>query len=54
MLLQAELLLLLTIILCEKIAVLYSNWYKNQVSSVAPVPVPDFTVIFDNIDNERP
>ena len=51
--LQAELLLLPTM-LCKKIAVLCSNWYKNQVASAAPVPVPDFTTIFDDIDNERP
>ena len=51
--LQAEHLLLPTM-LCKKVAVLCSNWYKHQVSSATPIPPPTFTDIFDDIDEERP
>ena len=51
--LQAEHLLLPTM-LCKKIAVLCSNWYKNQVTSATPIPAPVFVTIFDDIDEERP
>lgn len=50
--LQAEYMLLPTM-LCKKIAVLTSNWYKNQVASAAPIPPPQFTTIFDDIDEEK-
>ena len=52
-LLQADHLLLPTM-LCKKIAVPTSNWFKNQVSSAAPVPAPNFVQIFDDIEEERP
>ena len=51
--LQAEHLLLPTM-LCKKVAVLSSNWYKNQVASATPIPAPNFVQIFDDMDEERP
>ena len=52
-LLQADHLLLPTM-LCKKIAVPMSNWFKNQVASAAPVPAPIFVQVFDDIEEERP
>ena len=52
-LLQADHLLLPTM-LCKKIAVPTSNWFKNQVASAAPVTAPNFVQIFDDIEEERP
>jgi hypothetical protein len=52
-LLQADHLLLPTM-LCKKIAVPMSNWFKNQVASAAPVPAPNFVQVFDDIEEERP
>ena len=52
-LLQADHLLLPTM-LCKKIAVSTSNWFRNQTTSPAPVPVPNFCQIFEDIDNEAP
>ena len=52
-LLQADHLLLPTM-LCKKIAVTTSNWFKNQAASPAPIPIPNFCKVFEDIDNESP
>ena len=51
--LQADHLLLPTM-LCKKVAVSSSNWFRNQTTSPAPLPVPNFCQVFDDIDNEHP
>ena len=51
--LQADHLLLPTM-LCKKVAVASSNWFRNQTTSPAPLPVPNFCQIFEDIDNEQP
>ena len=51
--LQGEHLLLPTM-LCKKVAVQMSNWFKAQASSPAPVAAPVFTQVFDDIDAELP
>jgi hypothetical protein len=52
-LLQAEHLLLPTM-LCKKLAVSTSNWFKYQASSPAPHAVPNLCAVFEKIDNEEP
>ena len=51
--LQAEHLLLPTM-LCKRVAVQASNWFRRQVNSPAPIPVPNFISLFDDIRDERP
>jgi hypothetical protein len=45
--------LLLPTLLCKKIAVQSSNWYRNQSCSPAPIPAPHFIQIFTDIEEDR-
>ena len=46
--------LLLPTMLCKKIAVQASNWFKYQSASATPIPVPNFCRVFDDIEEENP
>ncbi len=46
--------LLLPTMLCKKVAVAASNWFRSQSSTPAPHPCPNFCQVFDDIDNEAP
>ena len=45
--------LLLPTMLAKKLAVLCSNWYKSQHRTPAAIPPPNFSQVFDDIQNEN-
>ena len=52
-LLQATNLLLPTM-LCKRVAVSSSNWFRSQTTSPAPVRAPDYCQVFTHMDDETP
>jgi hypothetical protein len=45
--------LLLPTLLCKKVAIQASNWYKNQSCSPTPYPSPTFQQIFTDIEEDN-
>ena len=43
---------LLPTMLCKKIAIMSTSWYRNQSTSAAIVPPPNFSKLFTDIDEE--